>query len=189
MNRTIYEVSVLDLLPENLRNDPDIIAASKAIDTGFFAVADEVKDITVIPRVSDVNEDMLDHLAYFFHVDFYDRSLDVEVKRKLVKESVYIHQIKGTPRAVELLIETLFDEGKVEEWFEYGGTPYRFRVITTNESVTTDRAADFIRALDSVKNIRSHLDSVIIEQVEKMDLIHAGFVHVGSYESYEQVGD
>lgn len=188
MNRTIFEVNLLDLLPINLKSDPDIIAATKAIDSGFLAVIDEVENVTIYPRVSELNGDMLDHLAYFFHVDFYDQNLDVETKRKLVQDSVYLHQIKGTPRAVEILIETLFDEGEVAEWFDYGGSPYTFRVVTTNSSVTNERAKEFTRALESVKNIRSRLESVIIQQVEQMNIFYAGFVHVGSNDTYKQVG-
>lgn len=187
-NRTIHNVTIIDLLPENLKSDPDILAASQAIDTGFFEVANHAKDTIILPRIDELDSDLLDHAAYFMHVDFYDRTMDIETKRKLVKDSIYLHQIKGTPRAVELLIETLFGEGKVEEWFEYGDTPYRFRVLTTNESATQERAEEFIRALDSVINIRSHLDKVVILQTEKMDLYYGGFMHIGSSETYKQAG-
>lgn len=184
---TIYEVQLTDLLPQSLKNDPDMIAASKAVDIGFLLLVDLSKKLIVLPRVDDQPEEILDHLAYYLHVDFYDLSMPIETKRQLVKGSVYIHQIKGTPRAVELLIETLFDEGIVEEWFEYDGNPYRFRVITSNQSATNEKAEEFIRALNTVKNTRSHLDSVIILQSEKMNLYWGGFVHIGSNEEYRQV--
>ncbi|RTQ95599.1 phage tail protein I [Lysinibacillus telephonicus] len=187
MSKTIYEVQLMDLLPESLKNDPDIIAASKAVDLGFSVVVNAVDKSLILPRIDQLESDVLDHVAYFFHVDFYDRSLDIETKRKLIKESVYIHQIKGTPAAVEILIETLFDEGTVEEWFDYGGNPYRFRVVTSNQSVTQERAEEFLRALNTVKNTRSHLDSVIILQTEQMDFKLAGIVHQGIHEVYGQV--
>lgn len=183
----MYEVPLLDLLPNSLKHDPDIIAASRAIDTGFLLLADEVNNLILLPRVNELSEDLLDHLAYYLHVDFYDRSLEIETKRKLVNDSVYLHQIKGTPKAVEHLIETLFNEGQVQEWFEYGGDPYTFRVITSNPAVSNERASEFIRALDSVKNMRSHLESVILEQTENVNLYFGGNVHVGSYETYRQV--
>jgi phage tail P2-like protein len=184
---SIYEVQLLDILPDSIKHDPDIIAASKAIDIGFAVLVNEAKKVIILPRIDELESDVLDHVAYFFHVDFYDVSMDVETKRKLIKESVYLHQIKGTPRAVEILIETLFDEGTVEEWFDYGDTPYRFRVVTSNQSVTQERAEEFVRALNTVKNKRSTLDSVVILQSEKMDLFWGGFVHEGSFETYRQV--
>lgn len=187
MSKTIYDVRLVDLLPESLKNDPDIIAASKAVDLSFSVVANAVNKALILPRIDQLESDVLDHVAYFFHVDFYDRSLDIETKRRLIKESVYIHQVKGTPAAVEILIETLFDEGVVEEWFDYGGSPYRFRVVTSNQSVTQERAEEFIRALNTVKNARSHLDNVIILQNEQMKLRFAGIVHEGIHEVYRQV--
>lgn len=184
---TIYEVQLLDILPDNLKKDPDMIAAAKAVDLGFSVLVNSVKKVIILPRINELESDVLDHVAYFLHVDFYDRTLDVETKRKLILESVYIHQIKGTPRAVEILIETLFDEGVVEEWFDYGDTPYRFRVVTSNQSVTHERAEEFIRALNTVKNRRSTLDSVVILQSESMNLYWGGFVHEGSFEEHRQV--
>ncbi|WP_162985594.1 phage tail protein I [Virgibacillus halodenitrificans] len=184
MNRKINESSLTDILPENLRSDPDIIAATKAIDLGFLELTDEVNNIMILPNVNNASNAVLDHLAYYFHVDFYDVDMNVETKRKLINESVYLHQIKGTPLAVETLIQTLFSEGEVVEWFDYGDTPYRFRVLTSNRSVTTDKAEEFIRALDSVKNRRSTLDKVVLLQVEQMDIYWAGFVHQGSKEEY-----
>lgn len=184
MSRTINNFNLINLLPENLRNDPDIKAAATSIDLGFLTLADEAKNIIIIPNVDKVSEDVLDHLAYYFHVDFYDITLDIDTKRKLVKDSVYIHQIKGTPLAVETLIQTLFGEGEVSEWFDYGGSPYSFRVMTNNELATTDRAEEFIRALDTVKNLRSVLDRVILLQSEKLNLYWGGFVHIGSKEKY-----
>lgn len=184
MNRTIQDIKLIELLPENLRYDPDIKAAAEVIDLGFLTLADEVENIIIIPSVDKVSEEVLDHLAYFFHVDFYNLTFDIETKRNLVQESVYIHQIKGTPLAVEILIQSLFGDGEVSEWFDYGDTPYRFRVITSNESITTDKAEEFIRALDSVKNARSVLDRVILLQSERMDLYWGGFVHQGSKEEY-----
>ncbi|WP_106494868.1 phage tail protein I [Lentibacillus sp. Marseille-P4043] len=183
-NQTIRDVNLLDILPANLRSDPDIIAASKAVDLGFLELTNEINNIMILPNVNNASEAILDHLAYFFHVDFYDMELDIGTKRKLVNESVFLHQIKGTPLAVETLIQTLFSEGEVSEWFDYGDTPYRFRVLTSDPSATTDRAEIFVRALDSVKNKRSTLDKVVLLQVERMDLYCGGFVHQGNIEEY-----
>lgn len=175
----IYEASVLDLLPPNLQSDPDMIAASKAVDNEFLLVANEVKNCILLPNLDSLPSDIVDILAWQMHVDFYDTTLSIEVRRELVRNSIRWHKRKGTPAAVEELISTVFDSGKVDEWFNYGGEPYMFRVITTNESVTMEKAEEFIRALNSVKNERSWLEKVIIEIGDEMNLYFAGFVHTG----------
>lgn len=176
---SIHEVSVLDLLPPNLQSDPDMIAASKAVDAEFSLVVNEVKQCILLPNLDALSSDVVDLLAWQMHVDFYDNTLPIEVRRELVRNSIRWHRRKGTPSAVEELISTVFDSGQVLEWFDYGGDPYMFQVITTNESVTMDRAEEFIRALDSVKNKRSWLEKVVIEIGEEMDLNFAGIVHTG----------
>lgn len=163
-NKTIFEVELLELLPANIRRDPDIIAASKSIDFGFLALVDETKKITMLPRISEMKADTLDHLAYFFHVDFYDQTLPIETKRRIIKDSVYLHQIKGTPLAVELLIEAVFPHGKLEEWFEYGSDPYKFKVTTTDRMTEEQIINNLFTAIDTVKNKRSWLELLAIER-------------------------
>ncbi|QKS70265.1 phage tail protein I [Paenalkalicoccus suaedae] len=186
MTKTLSTVTTLELLPENLREDQDIIAASKSLDKRDQLILNFVTNLNILPRVDELSDELLDHVAYFFHVDFYDQSFEREVKIELINESIYLHRIKGTPRAVELLVEKLFGQGIVEEWYEYGGEPYTFRVITNNPEVTQERAAEFVRAVNTVKNARSHLDSVILQQREEMDLLFAAVVHEGSKETYSQ---
>lgn len=176
---SIYEASVLDVLPPNLQQDPDMIAASKAVDEEFLLVVNEVNQCILLPRLDDLDSDVVDLLAWQMHVDFYDNTLPIEVRIQLVKNSLRWHKIKGTPSAVEELISTVFDSGEVQEWFEYGGDPYTFQVLTSNESVTMDQAEQFIRALNSVKNLRSSLDKVVITIGDEMDLYFAGIVHTG----------
>ncbi len=43
-----------------------------------------------------------------------------------------VHTFRGTPYAVEQVIQTYFGDGEVSEWFEYGGQPGMFKVVTTN---------------------------------------------------------
>jgi phage tail P2-like protein len=178
---------LLDILPPNLRNDPDIIAASKAVDKEFSKVVNSIKNVFTIADIKNASSDIVDHIAIESHADFYDSNLDIDIRRALAEKAIELHMNKGTPSAVENLITTLFDEGEVVEWYEYDGEPYTFRVITNNTAVTNELAAEFIRALDSVKNKRSWLDSVILMQKENMNLYFAGIVHTGDYITVKQV--
>jgi len=183
----IYESSVLDLLPPNLKNDPDMIAASKAVDNQFLLAVNEVNKCILLPNLDTLPSDVVDLLAWQMHVDFYDNTLDLAVRRDLVRNSIRWHKQKGTPKAVEELISTVFDSGEVDEWFNYGGEPYTFQVITTNETVTMDKAEQFIRALNSVKNERSWLDKVVIQIGDEMDLYFAGVIHTGDFITISEV--
>lgn len=175
----IFNLSILDLIPPNLKNDEKIVTAAKALDEELIRTSKSIKETILFARIDELDEDKLDLLAWQLHVDSWDRNIDIETKRALIKNSFKIHRMKGTPHAVEKLIETLFGDGYVEEWFEYGGQPYTFRVITNNSAVTNERAEEFIKALNSVKNLRSWLDKVVITQAENLDIYFAGVVHIG----------
>ncbi|MEH7122121.1 phage tail protein I [Bacillus sp. JJ1773] len=184
----IHEISVLDLLPPNLKQDPDLMAAAKSLDTPFAVTVNDVQKCIILPNIDNITDHaLLDLLAWETHLDFYDTSLPIEIKRELIKKAPSFHRKKGTPAAVEELVATLFDEGRVEEWFEYGGLPYRFQVVTNNRSVTAERAEEFIKALNSVKRLSAHLERVIIQQKEEMNLYFAGVVHEGDFETIRQV--
>lgn len=163
MNK-INNIKLMELLPESIRNDSDIIAAANALDLGFLSIVEDVDKIIIIPNVEKLEEELLDHLAFYLHVDFYDLTFDVETKRELVKESVYLHQIKGTPTSVERAIYTVFGKAKLREWFDYGGDPYYFSVdiYATKKGVSQENLIKLERLIETYKNKRSWLETINI---------------------------
>lgn len=176
-----------NLLPYSLKKDPIVVVMFEVAIIQLHEAYEEARAFYDLNQIERLPESLLDLVAYERHVDFYNNSLPIETKQKLVKESLYVHRIKGTPAAVKLLIETVFGDGEIEEWFEYNGEPYRFKVLTRNPSATQEKAEEFIKTIDSVKNKRSHLESVILIQSEQMDLYWGGFIHEGTKEIYKQV--
>ncbi|MGG4096214.1 phage tail protein I [Paenibacillus lautus] len=166
----ISSVSMLDLLPPNLKRDPALAAAAKSIDEDLRSITAAISKLSRYDRLDELTDAEADELAWELHVDFYDTSLPLTQKRELVKNAIPFHRIKGTPAAVEDLITILFGEGKVEEWFEYGGEPGYYRVTTNNPEVTLDRAQEFYRAVASVRRLSAHLEEVILSQTESLQL-------------------
>lgn len=77
----IYNVKLLDIIPPNLKHDPDIIAASKAIDNEFSMVVTKAKECIILPRIDELDSDIIDILAWEMHVDFYDPTLPLDTRR------------------------------------------------------------------------------------------------------------
>jgi len=63
---------------------------------------------------------------------------------------------------VASLVSAIFGSGAVQEWFEYGGEPYYFKVITGNLAVTGTEVQNFAAAVKSAQNVRSWMDPVEI---------------------------
>lgn len=184
----ISTLSVLDLLPDNMRNDPTIAPIALSIDAELQKLTSDIEKLTYVNRLDSLSSSEVDELAWQYHVDYYDASLPIQRRRELVKNSLSIHQRKGTKEAVEELITTIFGDGEVEEWFEYGGDPGRFRVITSNQSLANELAQQFVDALNTVKNVRSHMDPIQMASPENLNLYYGGAVRTGDFTTVRQVG-
>lgn len=183
----IGDLKLVDLLPPSISSDPTVKAAAQALDNELKAVTHAVQEGLFLSRIDVLSEAVLDLLAWQFHVDFYESTLPVETKRQLVKQAIPWHRRKGTPAAVEELVTAVFGDGVVQEWFEYGGQPYNFKVITYNLAVTQQQANEFTRAVNAVKNTRSWLAGVEVTVNESMDLYLAGVVYQGDNLEIRQV--
>ena len=183
----IYDVKLLDLLPPNLRGDLDIIAASQAVDTEFQVMTSSIKNVLTFADIDNARSEVVDNLAWELNTDYYDSSLSLETRRELVRKALIQRMTKGTPSAIEGIVKTLFGEGTVEEWFDYAGAPYYFRVLTENSSVTGDLANQFATAIEAVKNLRSRLEVVIVTMSADMGLYLGNVIHTGDTIIVEQV--
>jgi P2-related tail formation protein len=68
-----------------------------------------------------------------------------------------MHQTKGTPQAVIDLLNTAFPSDTILlEWFDYDGEPFHFKIMTSS----LENELAFRKALSTVKNARSVLDSI-----------------------------
>jgi phage tail P2-like protein len=157
---TIYGVTLLELLPENLRNDPDIIAASLAVDREFLALAHWIKNCRTIADIDNASSEVIDNLAGEINVDFYDQALPLEKRRELVKNGYLYKYRKGTAYAVKQIVSDAFDQTGVQEWFDYGGEPYHFKISTETNLPDENKISEVVRAVNSVKNARSALECV-----------------------------
>ena len=173
----IKDIKLTDLLPPNIAMDPKVRAAAEALDGELQSVTEAIKECSFFARIDKLPEVIIDFLSWRFHVDFYEPDLPIQVKRELVKKSIPWHRRKGTPVTVEELVAAIFDDARVVEWFEYGGEPYMFKVVTFNYSTTQEQAEEFLRALDAVKNTRSWLEAIEITITDDLPIYFAGIVN------------
>lgn len=134
-----------------------------ALERQLQLLSEATRETLFLPRLDELDETLIDLLANEYHVDNYDlRRLTLSIKRALIREAILDHRIKGTPAAVEKIMRYIFRTAYVEEWFEYDGEPYRFRIW--QDVTSDDESADFdtmerVRlAVTETKNTRSWLD-------------------------------
>lgn len=163
----LSNISLLSLQTKYMQRDVVVQALCEVLEPYFQKLSDDVRLVYIYGRIDELKEDIVDELAWQFHVDFYENSLPIDKKRMLVKNSLRWHKIKGTPAAVEEVSNTIFGYSYVDEWFNYDGNPYMFKVVT-DITVISKGLKDFYRVIDSVKNTRSHLEGVVGEVANKI---------------------
>ena len=175
MSKELQHTSLLDILPQNLLRDEQIKAAAQALDTELQKITAATRNALLLPRLDELSEEVIDLLAWQWHVDFYEPSMSIETKRQLVRESIAWQRIKGTKAAVEKMARTVFKGGVVTEWFEYGGEPYHFRIDVLNApNMTEERRGRLLAVVNASKNTRSWLDELRFRREAQNDMYYAG---------------
>ena len=151
-------------LPPPLKNDPNMLAIARAVAEQLRQTAQQIRKNVIYARIDELDEQTLDVLAYDLHVDWYDYSYPVEVKRQTIKDSVKIHRKLGTKYAVETALGAVFPDSEIEEWFEYNGTPHTFRVVLdmTNSHVPADYFS-IEKAVHFYKRLSAHMENMIYQ--------------------------
>ena len=165
------------ILPSSISGDAKVKDIVPAISGRLAQLGEQAELVLILPRLKKLPEEIVDELAWQYHVDFYDVAADIAKKQELVRKAIARHRYKGTPAAVEEVCSAAFDTAEVVEWYEYGGEPYHFRVRMVQESIPDETAmAEMVKAVNSAKNTRSWLDSLVFCYRPKGTVCVAGAV-------------
>lgn len=165
----IFSVLMDQTVPPALRKDQRIVAMARATAEQMQKNAELMRRyVGLYYQIDTMDERTLDMLAGDFHVDWYDYEDDLETKRSVIKNSFYVHRHLGTPAAVQRVIEDCFGGGMIEEWFDYGGMPYHFRVRTDSVEQVYNNLDRFLSLVDKVKRLGATMDAVQVEMQREM---------------------
>ncbi len=159
---SLHEADFLSTLPSVLKNDAAFCAMAGAIATELRLLLEETEKAVIYTMIDELPEELLDVLAYDFKVDWYDDSYSLSEKRATLKDSWNVHRKLGTKYAVEKALSAIYENATVEEWFEYGGDPYHFKLLIPADQTTLDftKHTKVLSLVDYYKNLRSALDGV-----------------------------
>lgn len=169
----LNNIELMRLLPQFMRDDRNAKAFAYAVQSQMIAVTSQIVQAQIYSRIDDLSEELLDELAWQFNIVEYRNDFDVSVKREFVKGCIELHHKRGTVEAVEDIVKKIYGDARIEEWFEYGGEPYHYKIRTSNTSVTDEMIQELSMVVRNTQNVRSHLETVIIEIIESMN-VYAG---------------
>lgn len=162
----LSEGELLDLLPSQLKNDTDMICLSYALKLAVDSLLEYEMGTMTQNFVELLPEHILDVMAVELRSPYYRQDMDIDVKRGIIRNTLIWHTKAGTSSAVSEMIEVLFGEGEVVEWYNFDEgeqTPGMFDIVT-NARMTEDIVEFFMQVIERVKNERSHLRRVLIER-------------------------
>lgn len=152
------EYKIAEHLPASINAEP-VITLARAVDAGLARINPDL--LLIYPAIDTLGEGLIDCLAVQLHVDEYDDTATLSVKRQQVKESLLLHRLKGTKYAVQKAVYTVYQSAKVEEWPAYSGDPYHFRISGITAPIEDGAVVNkLVRIVNAYKNTRSWLDYI-----------------------------
>ncbi|MDE7372038.1 MAG: phage tail protein I [Desulfovibrio sp.] len=198
MAKRLGNTPFADILPSSLADDAEMRACAKALDGVLDAATRAIPGLLIYSRLArdageegaalpplaplqrlaeldggleSLPETVLDLLAWQYHVEGYSLAPSLAAKRAMIYASLLLHRRRGTPWAVRHGLETTLQvPAEVREWYDYGGSPYFFRVRLNVAGVSFDARAweDAVKVIHEHKNVRSWLD--LLETFSRREL-------------------
>ena len=117
-------------------------------------------------RSAECPAPFLPWLAWQWSVDTWDPAWPTNIKRAVIDAAPDLHRVKGTPHALSEAMTALGLQITVQEWFQYGGQPYRFRVEVDFGDALVDITQTTLNQIETAaleaKNVRSWLDELTV---------------------------
>lgn len=173
----IQDASLYEILPYNIKSDNvEVQALSYAIQQSISMLCKFSDGVRVMAAIDDMPERVIDNLTVELNLPCYHIESNINVKRALVKDAFIWHTIAGTASAIRRYFSTISQDTDIQEWFDYGGDPYHFRIIVTvpeNQEITEVILVDMAQQIFKLKNARSILDEALIVKEHNQDMQQA----------------
>lgn len=144
------------VLPFVVSSEVDNIAISFAYRMAMRKIVIMSKQTMLYSNIDNLDEELLDLMALELRTQYYGNNLSVETKRKLIKNTIRWYQKAGTRQAMQEVLDAVFENARLLEWFEYGGKPGTFKIMTTH-TPTKEELELFKKVLERVKSASSSL--------------------------------
>ena len=161
-----------DIMPDNLASQVETQAFAYAVGRQIEKLCAYSDAARTYAAIATMPEWLLDYMAVELRTPSYDENYSLKTKRALIQGSLLFYTQMGTPAAVNRIIETIFETGYIEEWYEYDGDPHHFRAYEGDGGeVGPGELEEFRRVLSSVKRLSSWLDDIITITAMDPDMV------------------
>lgn len=169
----LYENTFLREIPSNLKNDKRVIHLADSLQNSLDVMIEWLDKINYRTNIENLPDEIIEHLIWESHIE-HNEGLALattrEQKINLIKKAVGLHRIKGTPAAIENVLETIGLKGRVIEWWEEGLLPYNFFVEMDLKKKIGN--IDHVKAMIlEYKNVRSEFAGFVLLLEENLVIV------------------
>lgn len=134
-------------------------AMGYAVDRQIKKLMNFVRKVSVWSDLDNVEPKYYDYLAASLRAPYYSSEYDDDTRLEILKKTLQTYMFSGTVLAEEELLKKIFSDAKFVPWYEYGGVPFHFKIVTPTEP-TEEMIQKFLTILRRVKAQRSILDGI-----------------------------
>ena len=163
-------IDFVKLLPAFMRAQADDSAMADALTPLLKARMQQLDSINLAgflldpsSGLSDAQASMLlDDFADFLELAWWRPDWDISTKREMMGMAEQLRECSESKWALQYILRAYFGDPllQVEEWYEYGGQPYCFRVLSTE--VTVQEQLRFRDVINAVKRQSQEMEGVWI---------------------------
>ena len=180
MSSSILTADLLRTLPPALQKDERLKNLATVIANELNNTLGMIKQNIIYARIDELSESVIDILAYDLHVDWYDYSYSIETKRAIIKDSIKVHMRMGTKFSIEQVAKNILGDGKVIEWYEYGGKPFHFIIQTEYPEYSEEIDQKFRKQLLTAQRISTILDAIEFIAYSSKVTVYANTTCIGA---------
>lgn len=158
----LNSVSTIDIIPPYMQNDLSVIGLSAAADLIFQRLYERILQMDFFTKLELLTDQDLDYIADAQNIVWYDRQSTKDVKINVIKNAEKVFWYMGTVSAVESVMNDIFGESEIKEWFDYDGNPYHFKILSYDPDVTEEDVKSFLAAISRVKRKGAVFDNIEI---------------------------
>lgn len=160
---SLRNAMMTDALPQILAKEPWAQAMAYAVNRQLNQLLTYADGVLILASIDTMPDNILDILAVELRLPYYDQTYATAVKRELIKGALQYWATAGTVESLSKILSNIFGDAEIEEWFEYGGNPGYFRIVTTNPNVSGDTLAHFTKTAQDVKRLSAWLEEVLVD--------------------------
>ena len=164
MSNNLFTADYQKIFPENLKKYKNLRAIAVEFEKTFKGnIVTEIDKLAIYKNLESHSDKVLSELAWQYSIDNWQEILPKDVKINLIKNAYWGHAKKGTKIAVTENLKKLNYPLKIQEWYEYNGKPFTFKIFTSHLNSNPNWIDELMIIIDKYKNCRSIVDAIETE--------------------------